>query len=107
MSYLATLSTMSGDTALTVVIQQINHNIPQFIQPHDKKLAVVGICTLITMESMPAEIAGNLPQIFKSLIHILEVKADSAPQEASNPQRQSMMNFLMDELSDTDLESFH
>ena len=70
---------MSGETALTVVINQINANIPQFIQPHDKKLAVIGICTLITMEPMSQEIANNLQMLFKALIKILTVKAEVNP----------------------------
>ena len=105
-SYLSSIPTMSGDTALTVVINQINANIPQFIQPHDKKLAVVGICTLITMDPMPTEVASSLQMLFKSLIKILNVKADTNPaafNSNANPERQTIMNFLMDELNEQDL----
>ena len=107
---LSALPTMSGETALTVVINQINANIPQFIQPHDKKLAVVGICTLITMEPMSQEIANNLQMLFKALIKILNVKAEVNPasfSQGADPQRQTIMNFLMDELSENDLEGFN
>ena len=108
-SILSSIPTMSGETALTVVINQINANIPQFIQPHDKKLSVVGICTLITMEPMAQEIANNLQMLFKAPIKILLVKAEANPASFSqaDPQRQTIMNFLMDELNENDLEGFN
>lgn len=43
---------------------------------HDKKLAVLGICNLIQLPTMPGEVASSLQHIFKALIQILATKED-------------------------------
>jgi hypothetical protein len=74
-------------------------------------MAVVGICKLIQMESMPTEIATALGHIFKALIGILSAKEKQAAIAAAGndvataTNRFNVMEFLMDEFNDADLDS--
>lgn len=78
---------MPGQTYLLLVIDLMLAQSNLFVNQHDKKIAALGLTTLLSQESIPESISHKSADIFKALICIL------TPDKSQNPllQKEDMM----------------
>ena len=98
---LNSIKIIEDQSALVTVIGTILQRIEVFNLAHDKKLAVLGICDILRLPSMPGEIASSLQHIFKALIQILSTKEDPTPAKmveiGPTGERVNLMEFIMND----------
>lgn len=81
-------SSLSGQTYLESILSVIVSDPSLFSLAYDRKIAALGLSTIITQQCLPPEISGSLTSIFRALIQIL---GTSQKKQGSLDMQTSMM----------------
>lgn len=77
MRLLGSTQVASADSYLKYVLAEIFANPGCFVHSYDKRVAVFGLCTLITQENVAPEVGASINAIFKAIIDILSHNNES------------------------------
>lgn len=86
MSILARAMFNDTQTYLSYSLQRITALSKSFTHPYDKKIAVLGLTSILTQLSMPEEVSSQLSVIFQVLIDILS--ETTKPKKPKNKKKQ-------------------
>ncbi|CAG9332132.1 unnamed protein product [Blepharisma stoltei] len=99
-SILSQQSTDTGITYLRFVLLQIINNSTLFVHSYDKRVAVIGLCSIISLSELPNDIAESISQIFEALIVILSQKME----DKGSKEKTKAMDALIEQLFKSDEE---